>query len=211
MKIFLVIMLFAVLFFIPVSGTERGDGSAFELKKHEIALSGAFMQGEYVWGYDFNKYSNYADLYSESIAAYNKEKISGCWGISYTYNFNKLIALQLGINYEACKDCYHSKEDGSKLSSVHGRCLSEMATIRVSWLNRRIIRVYSSAGIGVLEKFFYDDTAIDGKGKYDDRDIRFVCQVAPIGIAIGKKLFGFMELGVGSVYVGDRFGVGFRF
>ena len=36
-------------------------------------------------------------------------------------------------------------------------------------------------------------------------------QVTPVGISVGKKLFGFFELGVGTIYVGGCFGLGYRF
>ncbi len=36
-------------------------------------------------------------------------------------------------------------------------------------------------------------------------------QTSPRGIMVGKKVFGFAELGVGTMYIGAMAGVGVRF
>ena len=36
-------------------------------------------------------------------------------------------------------------------------------------------------------------------------------QVTPVGISVGRDLFGFFEVGVGTIYVGGCFGIGYRF
>ena len=38
-----------------------------------------------------------------------------------------------------------------------------------------------------------------------------VFQLNPVGIEIGRKVFGFCELGIGFMYTGAMAGVGFRF
>ena len=36
-------------------------------------------------------------------------------------------------------------------------------------------------------------------------------QMVPIGVTVGKKVFGFFETGIGTQYVGCMAGIGFRF
>ena len=61
--------------------------------------------------------------------------------------------------------------------------------------------MYSSIGIGGLV----------GKDMDDDLAVFPVGQVSPVGIEVGRKVFGFCELGFGMMYTGVMAGVGFRF
>ena len=36
-------------------------------------------------------------------------------------------------------------------------------------------------------------------------------QLVPVGVTAGKKVFGFFEVGIGTMYTGCKAGVGFRF
>ena len=82
--------------------------------------------------------------------------------------------------------------------------LTPMLTARFSWLNRKLVRLYSSVGAGLAVSLMdvsyreYPETYLS-------------LQVTPVGISVGKKLFGFFELGVGTIYVGGCFGLGYRF
>lgn len=42
-------------------------------------------------------------------------------------------------------------------------------------------------------------------------DVLFAVQAAPIGVTFGHKFYGFAEASAGTLYIGGKFGVGFRF
>lgn len=45
----------------------------------------------------------------------------------------------------------------------------------------------------------------------DSPDVLFAVQAAPIGVTFGHKFYGFAELSAGTLYIGGKLGVGFRF
>ena len=85
-----------------------------------------------------------------------------------------------------------------------GYVLTLMPHARFYWVNREMVRMYSSLGVGV--------TAGQMKGTYDTISESYLsAQLVPIGITVGRKSFGFAEVGYGSVYIGGMIGVGYRF
>ncbi len=195
----------------------------FRLRTHEFALSGAFYPGMYVWGYDFAQdgyvlapgddgtYVSMSDMY-ESTEAYNKERVTGSWGLTYTYNFTEIWAIQAGFHYEGCWNEYYSREDDSLLVSAYGNFFTLMATARASWLNRRIVRVYSSVGMGAaLGVINGEYSLLEGEMIKTPVKWRIAYQFNPIGITLGTKFFAFAECGFGSVFAGVRGGFGYRF
>ena len=72
---------------------------------------------------------------------------------------------------------------------------------RFNWVRKELVKMYSSVGIGLM-------------GGYDlekEPGILPAFQISPVGIEIGRKVFGFCELGLGMMYTGAMAGVGFRF
>lgn len=88
------------------------------------------------------------------------------------------------------------RRTGAKVHSV----LSLMHTWRFTYVNRPVFRMYSSIGLGIAMT-------------YDPRpdEILPIFQLAPLGISVGKRLYGFGEIGLGAEYIGGRAGIGYRF
>lgn len=88
------------------------------------------------------------------------------------------------------------RRKGAKVHSV----LSLMHTWRFTYVNRPVFRMYSSIGLGIVMT-------------YDPRpdEILPIFQLAPLGISVGKRIYGFGEIGLGAEYIGGRAGIGYRF
>ena len=88
------------------------------------------------------------------------------------------------------------RRTGAKVRSV----LSLMHTWRFTYVNRPVFRMYSSIGLGIAMT-------------YDPRpdEVLPIFQLAPLGISVGKRLYGFGEIGLGAEYIGGRAGIGYRF
>lgn len=92
--------------------------------------------------------------------------------------------------------------------------LVPMVALRVSWLNRKLVRLYSSVGLGLEIPFAQ-------KCGFDTNDPRYymvahsgftlAAQLCFVGISVGKNVYGFFETGVGNLYSGCCAGVGYRF
>lgn len=182
----------------------------YVLRNHEIALSGAFAPGQYSLGYPYVQdrrcnfaHSGFSDghingLY-ESSKFYTKQFISGTWSVQYVYNFTKVIALRVSLSYEGGWTKNYSRQTDAVLSCVSNHFLTPMAGLRVSWLNRGLVRMYSGIDFGVCINF------------KKITDVNLAGQLTAVGLSLGTQIFGFAELGIGSVYMGGCIGVGYRF
>lgn len=215
-------ILYAVLLFclVPVYGREGKIREPFVLRKHEFALSGAIYPGRYAFGYDFDFLQQSTYSYSEpsSISSiyrnaetYNKERISNSWAFSYTYNFTRVFALQAAMAYEGGWSETYLREDDTMISSISSQYLTPMLTARFSWMNRKYVRMYSSVGAGLSISLSKTHFVIDDDTVRQRPDSYLSLQVTPVGISVGGKLFGFVEVGIGTIYVGGCFGIGYRF
>lgn len=207
------------------SDTESGP----EMKRFEIAVSGAGYPGFCAFGYDFNYQpfgsrpgfinSGIESIY-KSQSIYTKERSSGTWGVSFTYNFTKILALEAGVYYEGGWKKTFRKDNpaGLKNPGMSGLVMSEslnyispVVMLRVSWLNRRIVRMYSSFGAG-LSFCMRKDGNMETPGVYEHSvELHPVFQLNPVGISVGRDFYGMAELGFGSLFVGLRLGAGYRF
>ena len=204
----------------PAFSREKKEWPPYDLKRHEFALSGAVYPGRYAFGYDFDfivrKYDSYPYYYSisglyDDAMTYNKERVTNTWGLSYTYNFTRIFALSASISYEGGWNEYYSRADNSKISVTECHYITPMVTARFSWLNRNLVRMYSSVGAGMafsMTDVHYSNT---DSGWKESPEAYLSLQVTPVGISVGRDLFGFFEVGVGTIYVGGCFGIGYRF
>ena len=84
------------------------------------------------------------------------------------------------------------------------------------YMNRRYVRLYGSLGIGAafyggFDKLTYSYTDSRGSVQFEDNSFRACGQFSPIGVEFGNKLFGFAEIGIGSLYAGMQAGIGYKF
>ena len=103
----------------------------------------------------------------------------------------------------------HNRKTGDNFKPVDGVTEEQepdsydcnlMLMVYGNWLTREKVRLYSGIGYGTM-------------GGYVDSDGRpsHGLQITPIGVAYGKRLFGFAELGTGWMFCPARAGIGFRF
>ena len=147
----------------------------------------------------------------DNAATYNKERSTNTWTFSYTYNFTRIFALQASLSYEGGWDEYYSRADDSLVGMTECHYLTPMLTARFSWLNRNLVRIYSSVGAGIAVSLTDEYYTVSDDGVSTHPETYISLQVTPVGISVGRKLFGFFELGVGTIYVGGCFGIGYRF
>lgn len=90
---------------------------------------------------------------------------------------------------------------GARAGTDFGMAIIMMPNFRLMYCNTPSVRAYSSLGMGFgLYPGFRESPAAHA-------EIEF----APFGIEIGRKWFGFAELGVGTIYQGIRLGAGYQF
>ncbi len=209
MKRKLMIIMVLALSCISMSAGSRGGRQGFELRKHEVSVSGAVAPAKFIAGYDFNFLRKAGLDYGHSLAdkyfdaaTYEVEKTSLLWSLNYYYNINRLFAVGASFSYEGGSNSFYSRADDSLINRESKNILTTMAHFRVSWLNRTLVRMYSEVALGA---------AYSMEGDYTEPIEHVTFHLAPVGISVGKSLYGFAELGVGTYYIGTRFGIGYRF
>lgn len=87
-----------------------------------------------------------------------------------------------------------------KTGRVSGFSATVMPQVRFNWINREVLKVYSSLGLGLTV------------GSFDDRSESWGSfQLGLLGIQVGRRFFVFGEAGCGMLYMGGKAGVGYRF
>ena len=86
--------------------------------------------------------------------------------------------------------------------------LTPVLLLKLHWLNRRYVRMYSSFGAGVA--FCISG---DRYRKGDEQSVVLLpsFQLNPLGICAGKRFYALAEIGIGTVFTGVRLGAGYRF
>ncbi len=97
-----------------------------------------------------------------------------------------------------------STVDHSRVDTFNYNNFTFMPVVRFAWLNRGIVQLYSGVGLGATyEK--YDDTLSSWvRGYHAAYDVTF------IGITVGRKWFGYFDIGAGNRGVISA-GFGYRF
>lgn len=117
----------------------------------------------------------------------------------FDFQFNEWFSLAIGFGVDTIW-----KPETPDNDKETGYVLSLMPQARFYWLNSEMVRMYSSLGVGV--------TGGRLTGTYDFvTDCYPAAQIIPVGICVGRKVFGFAEVGYGTMYVGGMIGVGYSF
>lgn len=134
-------------------------------------------------------------------ADYNGDTyMTGTFSAEFAFHFRKWFSLSLGLNANGIYSKKYSADTGLKTGTDRGVVLTFMPQARFSYLNREYVKLYSSVGAGVSYATFQNTYSAA------------IClQLVPVGVTVGKKVFGFFEVGAGSLYVGCMAGIGCRF
>lgn len=129
------------------------------------------------------------------------------WALSYGFRFTKWFDLSLSAIYFGQYADIRSNIDNSLIMHDRNHMFTLMPAARFTWLNRNLVRLYSSVALGLtFDSGVYDCTS--GSRRWRGTDPAF--QLVPVGIAVGRQIFGFAEIGIGMQGVAVV-GIGYRF
>ena len=159
----------------------------------------------------FHGYSYVSSLQTYYSDYHGATMSSGSYSIGGDYLFTRWFALGLELNVEGF---WHEGYDGFSRTSTgtcRGAALRVMPQARFIYLNRPVVRLYGYIGVG-FTTFLGMNQAHDSFS-YMPYTYRFGAagQLSPFGIELGRKLYGFSEIGLGEIYCGVKFGIGYRF
>ncbi len=122
-------------------------------------------------------------------------------GISIDYNYRMKRWFAIGAKGVVSLKSRAKRHIGTNevLYRDNTLLVSALLNMRFDWLNRKIVTMYSSLGLGIVSHMDYYETYV--LPMYD---------AAWIGITVGQRLYGYAELGggIGGLF---RVGLGYRF
>ena len=179
---------------LPASGGLHAQES---VRRHEVSISaGALPGGDYYTYYDI--YPNHKEAMQYRGDVYS----SGAWTAAYGYNIKKWLCVGGAVTWYGEFSSVYSNVDNSKIRNEKYHLVTVMPTVRMSWLNREWVKMYSSLGLGI---------GIEVKQKQDRwRSTIVAGKISPVGIIIGRSLYGFAELSIGTQGFAIV-GMGYRF
>lgn len=187
-------------FILLVAGAFSAKAQNTDYKRFEVRLG---VSGYPMLSSSFrntNKYveSPYSYLYLEDLY-YDRDGVIytfGNIGSEFTWNIKKWLAVCAGLHVTPFwRDRYdgYTRQRKSRSSSAD---LSGVVMVRFNYFNRQYVHLYSSIGAGLL---LYD------------WHVAPQIQLVPLGVSFGGRVFGFAELGAGTLFLGGNIGIGYQF
>lgn len=118
----------------------------------------------------------------------------------FSFLFKRWFSLSLGINCDILFGNTYNALTGKKTGNRNVSVFTLIPQARFYYLNREYVRMYSSIGAGL----------VCGVSR-ESQELMPAFHVALLGVTVGRKLFGFAEVGTGSIYAGIMAGIGVRF
>lgn len=121
-------------------------------------------------------------------------------------NFKRWFALTVGLGFNGIFQNVYDPMTGRRAGQNSGISVSILPEARFNWLNRDMVRMYSAIGLGLTL-----GSMTERDFGYTDLMLYPVVQVTPVGISVGRRVYGFAEAGIGTQFLGGMAGVGVRF
>lgn len=116
------------------------------------------------------------------------------------FHMKRWFTLSVGLAADGMWKSFYDVHTEEKTGTSRGCSFTILPQARFNWLNRDLVRMYSSVGLGLTA------------GSFDDvSGVYRATQLVPVGITVGRRFFGFAEIGYGTLFIGGMFGVGYRF
>ncbi len=153
---------------------------------------------DYIGGGLDNIYGNYS----------GKTVTSGLMSADFNIQYRKWFALGMQLNAITIRNTEMSAITDKPVRNFTDFAISVLPYARLTYLNRENLKIYSSVGAGI--SFNHDAAPLNSYiGSYNYVLMRF--QFVPIGIMVGKRVYGMAEAGLGTEFMGYRAGIGYRF
>jgi hypothetical protein len=148
-------------------------------------------------------------IYPSDLTYRGALKTSGGYALSYMYSPCRWFSVGMYAGYVGQWQKIHLRSTQAAVSTSTERHLMFVPTVRFTYLNRPMVRLYSSIGIGV--GFCRERTRnVDGRLEFSENSRFCPAEVTFLGVSVGRRLFGFAELNVGSLGCCSA-GIGYKF
>lgn len=180
--------------------------------EHDFRLGVGFFPMTYGTWLNGGYYDYYEPSFDDGGDHYSTEGDSPTCAINFSYSYRLERWLEVGVlfSYNGLYNDVYLHRNGKQytVGSKNVTDISLMPMVRFSWYRSRNVRLYSAIGLGVTLSTSRYET-----DKSNERDLNygFAGQFTVFGLSVGRKLFGFAELGSFSSAGVVAFGIGYRF
>lgn len=179
-----------------------------------VMAASKFIHGNSYWGHDYMNIGNASldEFYSDY---HGPTSTTGAISLGADFFIKRWFSVSVDL---AATFIWHDMYDAVtdvKVGNETGAALYILPRAKFIYMNRPNVRLYGSIGVGLVKYIGFDKLRYTYRTEYDlvfvDDTLCPTFQMSPIGIEVGRKLFGFAELGYGSMFNGIQAGIGYRF
>ena len=114
--------------------------------------------------------------------------------VGYKYRLAKWFWLGATVSYTGLYDVYYDRITNKKVSSESDHIITIMPSVRFSWLNKEIVTLYSGLSVGYAIDIYHSNYLYP---RYTDCEHGAFFQLTAVGVHVGRKWYGFAEIGMG--------------
>ncbi len=127
--------------------------------------------------------------------------------LTYGYRLSRTFAVELTTGYAGEKSNIHDLYSDKYRYSNSKHTFYLMAALRLNWYNTKYFSLYASFGLGGAFTTSHNN---ESDISYSESDTRFLVHFVPLGVKVGGRLFGFLEVSPSPLGV-LRVGLGYSF
>ncbi len=199
LSLFLLILLFCVC---SAEGREKQTWDT-QKYKYELRVGWGMPSDTPVPAYESNPaYLNGGRLSSIYSPVVGSLYSTGGFSAEFGLNFRKWFTLALQTSFSGIWNDVYKPNKTDVMYRDRGVVFNIAPQARFNWVKRPVFRMYSTVGVGLT---------LVSYGHFNTIEPSF--QFVPLGIAAGKDVFFFAELGggTGCNFLGYHLGLGYRF
>lgn len=157
----------------------------------------------------FYQFKQHDPLNSNTIDYYYRgnETMSGVAFAEYSYRVLSWLEVGANLSYINFSRQYFDRVTDQNIGHQALNTIGLAAQVRFSYLNRPVVRLYSGLALGVAIGF---EQMKIGQKIQNTAQVYFNGGVTLFGITVGRRLYGFAELSIGTMGMAN-FGIGYRF
>ena len=173
---------------------------------HELRLSTSWgatnsWGGVISWNENIGRYyTTQSDYYKYDYSDSHYYTIN----LDYVYWAKEWLSVGVSATWVMGLRNLYDSQTRKRVDTQHQDFISIMPTVRFAWLRRGVVQLYSSFSLGLGVEHYLLNSDV-GRPIYNTL---YYCafDIKPVGVSVGRKWFGFAELGYGSRGV---FNIGF--
>lgn len=186
-----------ILFTMSVTTIQARSREPYK-PKHELTVRWGLHDDEVFdsWDWDWGWHDESPlERYNKGRYYYDDKVYTQAVSLSYTREIKRWLAMSINASYSGISQNERSIENDHIVNTYRKHRFAVFPSVRFTYFNRPMIRLYSEAGFG----FGLKREKWASSPKYYTNETHMSGQLTFFGVSVGKKLFASWEVGYGSM------------